>query len=168
MLLGLVDSQESKLSRSKENSTVRQKNRLTESGKGCRAYCLLLFRVSGHGEFARKRGSEVKPKWRSGQDRSIVGGKVSGIKKRRQKMRPGERTQQGVWLWHHVTPACSRGCWVLRFLKGPEWCLWAKTESVWAQHGSGVTTQHDSNQPGLTGLHICVCVCVLHWHRTVR
>lgn len=70
-----------------------------------------------------------------GHDRSIVGGKVSGIK-RRQKMRPGDRTQQGVWLWHHVIPACSRGCWVLRFLKGPAWCLRAKTESVWAQLGA--------------------------------
>lgn len=26
--------------------------------------------------------------------------------------------------------------------------------------GWGATAQHDSNQPGLTWLHICVCVCV--------
>lgn len=26
--------------------------------------------------------------------------------------------------------------------------------------GWGVTAQHDSNQPGLTWQHICVCVCV--------
>lgn len=40
------------------------------------SYCSLLFRVSGHGRgAARRRDSEIKPNWRNGRDRSIVGGK---------------------------------------------------------------------------------------------
>lgn len=73
-----------------------------------------------------------------------------------------EQTQQGAWLWHHVTPACSGGCWVLRFLKGPAWCLWGKTESVIAQLDA-----RDTEWVGcyctarlLSWLCVCVCVCI--------
>lgn len=117
--------------RSKQNSTA---------GKDVGAYCSLLFRggvsLGGWQENEALRWNwieetgKIDPLWGWG-----VGGGLRN-KKRRQKMRPGERTQQGVWLWHHVTPARSRGCWVLRFLKGPVWCLWVKTESVWAQLGA--------------------------------